>query len=665
MSGEQSLGNLTVTLSADPKHLKDGAHEAQNALNELRESAKHVLEVLGVIEAIHFGYEFIKETMEAIDQQSKLAFRLQGTVAGLQTLEYAAKLAGVPVEAMTTAVSKMDVALSQASTNIDSKAAVALQKLKLNAADLLKLDIDKRMQALAQRMYEMGYSVAQQGEVLKAFNIRGQDMVALFERGGKIIAEAQHQAHEYGLTLSQVDAAKVEIANEAWIKAGAILDAFKNQTMVAIAPLVAAAGEEFAKLAKSAGGVGPMVTNAMRVSIVAVGAFIDAVKVAAAEVMKLWDNAKNALGAVGVVVEFLTGSVAGAGKAIAVLNSNLKGTNAEKDKLGEAPHKSSLVEWFDEIVSHVTHEAEELVANRDKILNAKPAKIDRFSAEQRKALQDRLDNLKKEISSEDIALEAQRNKQRNEDDALMRKGFITKQQNAELKLQIDANYEKKKKELVQSLLEETILHEDELNQRAYDKRLKELALFEAHRTITVENAANIRTKLEQKHAIDLAQIASQAYSKLAGIVDTALGQIAQAVGTQGGAAFQVMKAISYATALVKGYEAVVSAYAAGAKVGGPALGAAFAAIAAAGVAGQIAAIAKTQPTGGATAAPTAPAAAGGDVAATGGGGGASAGQTLSIQGLHPSSLYTGDAVRTLANSLMQFQRDGGKVIYEK
>ncbi len=57
--------------------------------------------------------------------------------------------------------------------------------------------------------------------------------------------------------------------------------------------------------------------------------------------------------------------------------------------------------------------------------------------------------------------------------------------------------------------------------------------------------------------------------------------------------FQIGKVAAIANALLKGREAVVSAYAAGSKVGGPAVGAAFAATAAAATAAQIASVKST------------------------------------------------------------------------
>ena len=85
------------------------------------------------------------------------------------------------------------------------------------------------------------------------------------------------------------------------------------------------------------------------------------------------------------------------------------------------------------------------------------------------------------------------------------------------------------------------------------------------------------------------------------------------------AAFNINKALAISNALMSAKEAVVGAYAKGAKIGGPALGAAFAAAAVAATASQIASI-RSQSFGG-----------GGSVSAGGGGGGGASGGSDSAQ----------------------------------
>lgn len=93
-------------------------------------------------------------------------------------------------------------------------------------------------------------------------------------------------------------------------------------------------------------------------------------------------------------------------------------------------------------------------------------------------------------------------------------------------------------------------------------------------------------------AISWQQYAAAAMNSMASAAQATASAVGQQLGMLS-QAFEDNKALAYATAVVKGIEAIVSSYAAGAKIGGPIVGAAFAATAAVATAGQIAAIGST------------------------------------------------------------------------
>lgn len=87
-------------------------------------------------------------------------------------------------------------------------------------------------------------------------------------------------------------------------------------------------------------------------------------------------------------------------------------------------------------------------------------------------------------------------------------------------------------------------------------------------------------------------------------------------------------------------------------------GAALAALNVATGAAQIAAIKSTSQSGGGSA----PAAPSSSAASESAAASAPSGGTLTVQGIDPSSFFSGESVRTLAGKLLQFQRDGGTVV---
>ncbi len=280
------------------------------------------------------------------------------------------------------------------------------------------------------------------------------------------------------------------------------------------------------------------------------------------------------------------------------------------------------------------------------------------------ALQRRLDQVRKAIATEDEAYAVQRETWLKDVQKFEDAKLITQRQGMEMQAQIQDKYEKQIHELTWSRLEESVAHEDEILAHKYQKQLADLQTFEDNQTITKQKAEELRQKMMQKYAIDTTQIAARNYAGLADIVDTSMNAITQIVGDQANQGFTVMKAISMATALVKGFEAAVSAYAFGAKIGGPPLGAAMAAVAAAGTAAIIAKLAGVGPNTSGSAGSVASAA--GSSGGTGSVASAPAdtyqGKTIEVSGLGSSKRYSDQDVRDLINAIETYRKDGDVVI---
>jgi len=127
--------------------------------------------------------------------------------------------------------------------------------------------------------------------------------------------------------------------------------------------------------------------------------------------------------------------------------------------------------------------------------------------------------------------------------------------------------------------------------------------------------------------------------------------------------FESTKVGALATALMKAKEAITSAYAYGNSIGGPPVGAAFAGVAGAFQASQIAGMRSQSLSSG------------GGTPMAGGGGGSMAAmqqaapqqaapqQMLQVSGVSLTDMFSGQVVRELASKLLDYQRDGGRVVF--
>jgi len=127
--------------------------------------------------------------------------------------------------------------------------------------------------------------------------------------------------------------------------------------------------------------------------------------------------------------------------------------------------------------------------------------------------------------------------------------------------------------------------------------------------------------------------------------------------------FEIGKAAAIASAIMDGKTAAVSSYKAGAKIGGPILGAAFAGASLLATGVMIRDL-NSQSFGNKSQGGSAPQVTEPTVAATGGGGGGGGGggQVLAVEGLSPDRLFTGATVASLVEKIRDYQADGGRVV---
>lgn len=660
-----SVGDLLVTIGLDTKNLTDGVTKTESALGNLNSAInKTILSVAAMAAgAAAAGAAYVEhlvnKTIDVVKAQVNLAYQLGTTVQSLQVLAIAARSTGLSTDEFNSVLGRMQTRLAEAARKGVGPASDAIQRLGLNAKDLLALPVDERLIAIAKRFQDLGYSTAQQGEVLRQFGVRGLEMLNIFAQGGDKLKKAQQAVVDYGIALSDIDATTIANSTKAFKQAQGVVDGLGNQLTLRLAPIITDISNRFLEFAKQGKGIKDIFDYVESVAI----------RVMAALSQEIYDVTMN-------WNKFVSGLVDGVNYLSGLSNKfdaffgqtknaipEIENTwKKALETLAKPPSAEDWKKYYDDRVKIEQDASAKIVAERNKTKGAGAEDLDALTAEQRKALDMKLLELKKSIGKEDEALQAQRDEELAKFDELVKKKIIKGQAANDLYLAIEASYLKKLDDLRFSKLEEGVAKEGEILARKYSKQLEDIQNFENNRTITEQAAANLRAKYAQKNMLDMLQLQSRQYSGLAGIVDTAMSSISQIVGQKGGVAFTILKGISMATALVKGYEAVVSAFAAGNAVGGPPVGFAFAAIAAAGVAAQIAALAAVQPSS------TATSAAAPDAGSAGGSSGApapaaaGAGQTLYVQGIDRNSLFSGDAVRDLAGRLVQYQKDGGTVV---
>ena len=664
------MGALSVSIGGDVSGLDKATAKAEGIVRKFGKSINTGAELLGAyaFAAVSAGAalaaHLTAKSMETIDVQSKLAHRLKGTVADLQGLVLAGDLAGVSQEALAKAAGRMNQQLAEAARIGSGPAHEAMKRLGLDVSDFLALPVNERLAVLADRFKELGYTTAQQADVLKQFGVRGQELISLFEGGGDAIRSASKDVQAFGIAVSDIDAAAIEVANDAWTTAKLTFTGVGNQLAKTLAPLLKEVSDQLADAGRESGGFGEVIQKGVGLAVIAFGRLRTEIYNSRVDIDEMVAGTIKAFDTIaGAIPKTMSAATFGMVSAAQLGYHDIEhGYGKLRDTLQAPPSDEEWAKWWEGLQGKAREAAQKIVDERKRANSGGADTGDGMDDGQRKALEGRVDRLKKSLASESEALRLQYESELKGLAEFEAKRAVTATEAAAMRLQIEDKFAQDKAALVQAKFEEGVIAEDELLARKYEKQLADLATFEQNRTLTVERAAQLRKGIEEKYRLAALQIQASQYSGMANIVDTSLGQITDLVGSEGEKQLSIFKAISAATALVKGYEAVVSAYAAGSKIGGPALGAVFAGVAAAGVAAHIAKLMSTTTSSGGG---------GGAVSSSGGGGSATASAAESTASAAPSQTtfvtfqgrYWGrEEVREMAGQLIELQRDGGKVV---
>lgn len=242
-----SLGQLTLDLVARTQGFVQGMDKAERRskkwrrqverdLRRLRGQFANMAKVAAGAGAAAAGAFTImaKEGLQYVDAQAKMARQLGASIDGLRGLQIAANDAGVDTQTLNGAVDRMNARLGEARQG-SGQAYEALNRLGLAADDLAKMDADQRIAVIADRVQELGLDSADTANLLRDLGIRNREMVNLLMAGGDSIRAARKEVDEYGLSLSEVDAAKVEQANDAFSRIPRLLEPIKTSIAVNLA----------------------------------------------------------------------------------------------------------------------------------------------------------------------------------------------------------------------------------------------------------------------------------------------------------------------------------------------------------------------------------------------------------------------------------------------
>jgi phosphotransferase system IIB component len=212
-----TLEELIIELKLDQADLTKGLTKVQQQLNKtesasgkLGTSVKRLGGIIAGSLAVGKLVGDFKQAIDYMDDMSDAADRVGISSEAFSKLAYAAKITEVPIGTLEASLRKMQLALVEASNNADSKAAVALRKLHLEASNLRAVGADEAIALIADALNKIKDPAEKAAYAQALFSKGSRQLNDLLKEGGENIRAYGEEAKKFGVVIDDEASAKAE-----------------------------------------------------------------------------------------------------------------------------------------------------------------------------------------------------------------------------------------------------------------------------------------------------------------------------------------------------------------------------------------------------------------------------------------------------------------------
>jgi len=265
-----TIGSLSAILSLNSTKFTKGINKATSRArafgNDLARVAKRVAGFGAALTAIAGGAGLavmVKQSMAAIDATAKMSDKLGIATEKLAGLQFAAKQSGVGVNTLNMGLQRMVRRIAEAAQDT-GEAKDALAELGLSAQKLNELSPDKQFARIADAMEK----VSNQGDRVrlgfKLFDSEGVALINTLRGGSRELERMQAELERLGGAFSRIDAAKIELANNAIGRMRTAVAGLSIQFSILASPILEAVANRFTAMTTAGESAGNKISAAFK-----------------------------------------------------------------------------------------------------------------------------------------------------------------------------------------------------------------------------------------------------------------------------------------------------------------------------------------------------------------------------------------------------------------
>jgi len=232
--------------------------------------------VVGLAGAAGLGL-LVRKSLESADSLAKTADKLGISTKALAGLRHAADLTGASQKTLDKGLQNMVVNIAEYSKGT-GEAKRELEALGFSQQELMSMSPDQQFSAIADSINRVENSTEKVNIAYKIFGGRATELLNALSLGSNGLRETAEEADALGLSISRIDAAKIENANDAMARMKGVATGLGNAIAAEVSPFITALATQFVDAAKEAGGMSNFVSRGMEKVVGAVGFAADMVR---------------------------------------------------------------------------------------------------------------------------------------------------------------------------------------------------------------------------------------------------------------------------------------------------------------------------------------------------------------------------------------------------
>ena len=563
-----TIGGLTVKITADSQGVTDGINAAGNALQvggkKLRKSANQFAKwgAAGVLAAGGITAAMVKMNLTSIKELGNTAKAADMTVEAFQRGAFAAQKFGVSQEKYGDILKDVndrvgDFLISGAGPMVDFFETIA-PKVGITANAFKGLSGQEGMALYVKSLEDANVSQQEMTFFMEAMAGDSTRLIPLFKDNAKALNEMNARAKELGIGLTDTQVAMAGLASAELSETGEQFKALTQLITIELSPILIAVSKHFTDLANTGGGAANYIADAIDGVVSVIGFFADSL-----HGLKLIFAGLQAVG-LGVWAAIGSG-LEDSAKAIAIAIDGILGmANMAIKQLNKIPGVDidllNSVQDSD-FIKNITADAEFLKGL------ASEAELDFIKLATQSLPSDKIKQFVADARAEFEGLAAAVVEKEKEDKEGDGAGTKTTSE-------------------TEVFEEETSSILELMGLRFQSTEELKLASLERERAMTAQAFKNGELTAAE-HSKKMASIKQAEEDTKKAIVTSSLNGGVEFLARNSKKAQKLLKAAAIVNAVIAGQEAAVHSYNAGAKLGGPIVGAAFAALSIANTAGMI------------------------------------------------------------------------------